>query len=489
VFVQMKLDGVDQSILITGESGAGKTETSKIVMKYVAGLAGGSGMEDRVLQTNPILEAFGNAKTVHNNNSSRFGKLIDIHFDRSFAICGASIETYLLEKSRVVHQLPQERNYHIFYQLCHGANDDVREACMLPLVSEHECPEAQFVYLNRNQSYNIDGVDDAKNFEEIVQSMNDVGISSEQQLIMWKVLSAILWMGNIEFEATSDDSVKVLPGTALENAANLLGVTSESLEASLTTRKMVAGGEHITRELSLEASMDVRDALAKFLYEAQFRELVHMVNKALKGDVSKRASKSKLSLLDIYGFECFNENSFEQLCINYANERLQQQFAGHLFKLEQQIYEEEGVDWQYISFQDNQECVDLIEAKPPSGLGLLTLLDEECLFPKGTDTSFSEKVCKTHANHPRFSYNPNDPGRSFTVEHYAGPVKYTSGHFLDKNRDTLSPDLLSLVQGSSSLYVADLANHMGVGNERGRTSSVGSRFREQLKDLLFRVDK
>ena len=177
------------------------------------------------------------------------------------------------------------------------------------------------------------------------------------------------------------------------------------------------------------------------------------------------------------------------MCINYANERLQQQFAGHLFKLEQQIYEEEGVDWQYISFQDNQECVDLIEAKPPSGLGLLTLLDEECLFPKGTDTSFSEKVCKTHANHPRFSYNPNDPGRSFTVEHYAGPVKYTSGHFLDKNRDTLSPDLLSLVQGSSSLYVADLANHMGVGNERGRTSSVGSRFREQLKDLLFRVDK
>eukprot|EP00889_Picochlorum_renovo_P005090 jgi/Picre1/32120/NNA_007468.t1 len=269
----------------------------------------------------------------------------------------------------------------------------------------------------------------------------------------------------------------------------LLGVSKACLAGALSTRKMCVGGDVIMKELNIETAQDVRDALAKFLYEAQFRDLIHLVNDALQGKDGQSAV-SKLSLLDIYGFECFKENSFEQLCINYANERLQQQFAAHLFKLEQAMYEEEGVDWKYVEFEDNQACVDLIESKPPQGLGLLTLLDEECLFPKGTDASFSEKVCKTHSGHGKFSFNANKPGDAFTIHHYAGPVSYSSQHFLDKNRDTLNPDLMNLVQSSQSRFVSMLSGHMGVGAPKGgRSASVGSRFREQLKVLLERLDQ
>lgn len=483
-FKEMKVSGVSQSILITGESGAGKTETTKFVMKYVAGLAGGSGMEHRVLETNPILEAFGNAKTLHNNNSSRFGKLIDIHFDDAHRICGASIETYLLEKSRVVHQLPGERNYHIFYQLLQGATREIREACLIP----DQGVDDFFTYLRASGCCRIENVSDEENFGIVCDAMTDIGISKEEQMGFWKVLSCILWLGNVEFEKISDDAVEVKDGDAIDNAALLMGVTKASLVDAISTRKMFVGGEVITKELNIEAAQDVRDALVKFLYEAQFRDLIHKVNAALKdAHGTSRATNATLSLLDIYGFECFDENSFEQLCINYANERLQQQFAHHLFKLEQKMYEEEGVDWKYVEFEDNQACVDLIESKPPAGLGILTLLDEECLFPKGSDASFSEKVCKTHAGHERFMFNPNKPGDSFTVGHYAGPVTYSSSHFLDKNRDTLNPDIMTLVQGSDSGFVASLSGHMGVAS-RGRSASVGSRFREQLKLLLERLD-
>jgi len=483
-FKEMKVKGVSQSILITGESGAGKTETTKFVMKYVAGLAGGSGMEHRVLETNPILEAFGNAKTLHNNNSSRFGKLIDIHFDDLYRICGASIETYLLEKSRVVHQLAGERNYHIFYQLLEGATTEMRDTCLIP----DQGVEA-FTYLKTSGCCRIEHVNDAENFGIVCDAMTDIGISKEEQMGFWKVLMCILWLGNVEFEKLSDDAVKVRDGPAIENAAALMGVTKASLVDAISKRKMFVGGEVITKELNIEAAQDVRDALVKFLYEAQFRDLIHKVNAALKdAHGSSLEMTTTLSLLDIYGFECFDDNSFEQLCINYANERLQQQFAHHLFKLEQKMYEEEGVDWQYVEFEDNQACVDLIESKPPAGLGIMTLLDEECLFPKGSDASFCEKVCKTHAGHERFMFNPNKPEDAFTISHYAGPVTYSSNHFLDKNRDTLNPDIMNLVQGSDSKFIASLSGHMGVAS-RGRSASVGSRFREQLKLLLERLNK
>lgn len=541
-FKEMRLRGKSQSIIITGESGAGKTETTKFVMQYVAGLVSGGGvrsfngssgeqvdgdhgrgttsMETRVLETNPILEAFGNAKTLHNNNSSRFGKLIDIHFEQiggengdivdmsdatghlGVRMCGARIETYLLEKSRVVHQLVGERNYHVFYQLIRGGDDSIKEACLIGGMDVED-----FAYLNKSGCDEICGVDDAVEFGRVCAAMSDIGITEEQQLGFWKTLACILFLGNVEFDKVSDDAVAVRESTALDNAAALMGVGVEALEKALTTRKMVAGGDVITMELSMETAQDVRDALAKFLYEAQFRDLVGKVNDGICESRARRdtneGSQSKilsLSLLDIYGFECFQTNSFEQLCINYANERLQQQFAAHLFKLEQAMYEEEGVDWTYVEFEDNQACVDLIEARPPSGLGILTLLDEECLFPKGTDASFSEKVCKTHSGHERFTFNANKPDEAFTVHHYAGPVTYSAGHFLDKNRDTLNPDLMNLVQSSEFEYLASLSAHMGGttktlggptpghGANKKMASSVGSRFREQLKTLLDRLD-
>ena len=548
-FKEMRLRGKSQSIIITGESGAGKTETTKFVMQYVAGLVGGGGlggpsgsgglkekpddvrqttsMETRVLETNPILEAFGNAKTLHNNNSSRFGKLIDIHFEQlggvgaaddgrdamdmvdatgqlGVRMCGARIETYLLEKSRVAHQLSGERNYHVFYQLIRGADEGIKQACLIDGMDVDD-----FAYLNKSGCDEIRGVDDAEEFGRVCGAMSDIGITPEQQLELWKTLACILFLGNVEFDKVSDDAVVVIGSVALDNAAALMGVGVEAMEKALSKRTMTVGGDVITMEMNMETAQDVRDALAKFLYEAQFRDLVGKVNDGIcesrvggaksQGLSSSSSSSSSkvlsLSLLDIYGFECFQTNSFEQLCINYANERLQQQFAAHLFKLEQAMYEEEGVDWTYVEFEDNQACVDLIEAKPPAGLGILTLLDEECLFPKGTDATFSEKVCKTHSAHERFAFNANKPDEAFTVHHYAGPVTYSAGLFLDKNRDTLNPDLVNLVRSSESAYLASLSQHMGgtskslgPGANKKMASSVGSRFREQLKALLDRLD-
>lgn len=488
----MVANNASQSILITGESGAGKTETTKFVMKYLAGMAGGTGMEDRILQTNPILEAFGNAKTVYNNNSSRFGKLIEIYFNKSRAISGALIQTYLLEKSRVVHQLPDERGYHIFYQLCRGADPQEREACLLPTD-----PLDTYVYLNQSGCSLIPGVDDAAQFLEVKAAMLAVGITVEQQQSIWCVLSAVLWLGNVHFapRGHNSDAVVVADGpsqAALFSVAQLLQVTPDALAYALTRRRMVAGGEHITRELSLEAAIENRDAFAKAIYEALFRWLVNQINAALAakdGAAKTAAPMQSLCILDIYGFECFQENSFEQLCINYANERLQQQFAAHLFKLEQAVYEEEGVDWARVEFEDNQECVELIEARPPGQVGLLSLLDEECLFPKGTDASFAAKLRQTLGSHPRFSFNPKIPGDAFTLHHYAGPVPYSADKFLDKNKDALSPDLVAVLAGANRALAVELAQEMVKGQERSRSQTVGARFRDQLRDLMTKLDE
>ncbi|PRW61206.1 myosin-1-like isoform X1 [Chlorella sorokiniana] len=488
-FKQMVAFQQSQSVLITGESGAGKTETTKIVMRYLAQLAGGTGMEDRVLETNPILEAFGNAKTIHNNNSSRFGKLIEIYFNRSHSICGALIHTYLLEKSRVVHQQPDERSYHIFYQLCRGATEEERRRYLLPASLE------EFAYLSGSGCTHIPGVDDAAEFQRVKAAMAAVGISPEQQGELFAVLAAVLWLGNVQFVPLHDDAVTVdgasMPAVAA--AAALLQCEQGALLAALTTRQMVAGGEQITRELGMEAALDNRDALSKAIYAAAFRWLVDRINAALTVG-ARRGETTTLSILDIYGFECFKENSFEQLCINFANERLQQQarhssgFSKHMFRLEQEVYESESIDWAHVEFVDNQECVDLIEARPPAGVGILSLLDEECMMPKGSDSTFAAKLQQQQAAHPRFSYNTRAPGDDFTIQHYAGPVVYSCTKFLDKNRDTLSKDLVALLQASSAPLVQLLAAEMERGQERRGSQTVGARFRDQLRDLIQRLD-
>ncbi|KAK9866994.1 hypothetical protein WJX84_009703, partial [Apatococcus fuscideae] len=473
-----------QSLVISGESGAGKTETTKIAMQYLAGLAGGTGMEDQILQTNPLLEAFGNAKTLRNNNSSRFGKLINIFFDNGGRICGARIQTYLLEKSRVVHQLPGERSYHIFYQMCRGLNSAERAQFGIP---EGDQGVATFAYLAQSGCISIPGTDDARDFQEVKRAMATVGIDAFGQAQIWQLLSGILWLGNVAFDAGPEEAVKVRPDQALHNAAALLECDPGDLAKVLSSKVINAGGETILTALKMDAALDTRDALAKAIYAALFGHLVSCINTALAE--GKRQSQLSLSILDIYGFECFQENSFEQLCINYANERLQQQFNKHLFQLEQATYQSEGIDWTTVEFEDNQECVDLIEARPPKNVGILSLLDEQCVFPKATDSTFCAKLRESLRKNGRFSWNSRVPKDEFTIEHYAGKVAYNCLKFLDKNRDSISPDLVGVMLGSQAPLLQLLAGELARIQERKGAQTVGSRFRDQLRDLLQRLDE
>jgi myosin-5 len=559
-FKQMVMTGESQSILISGESGAGKTESTKYAMRYLADVAsGGSGMEDRVLGTNVILEAFGNAKTVFNNNSSRFGKLIKIHFDTSYSgggqrqtclssatttsIVGAEIKTYLLEKSRVVKQAPNERNFHIFYQLCIGC-------CESDLGQKlHLGDPSAFAYLK--QCTDIRGVNDKAGFQQVCEAMKGVGVSEEHQLELWRTLAAILWLGNIEFAETSDDEgqamvhVSELTMPALTAAAQLLGCSSSvALASALTHQRLVAGGgDVIAKRRDVVGAMDARDALAKALYQAMFTKLVEDINLGLLGggrdNVKNSRGKAKrkaataitstgpcLSILDIAGFESLpSGNGFEQLCINYANERLQRQFNHHLFHLEQSVYNEEGIDWAHIPFEDNQACVDLLEARAGSNSssssaaahkqkkeikkegppGVFALLDEECLFPNGSDASFASKLKSAFGStedgssnngsyHAHFAVAPLDRTEEFSINHFAGPVKYNSTGFLEKNKDNLSHELLELGQQSSRVYVQELTTYLLESKastkaiNKNQNQTVGGRFREQLHELMEHLD-
>lgn len=484
-FGAMVRDGVNQSIIISGESGAGKTETAKIAMQYLAALGGGSGIENEILQTNPILEAFGNAKTLRNDNSSRFGKLIDIHFDDSGKICGAKIQTYLLEKSRVVQQSQGERSYHIFYQFCAGAPPALRERLNLRPVEE-------YCYLNQSNCLTIDEVDDAQKFQTMMEALNVVQISKDDQENVFAMLAAVLWLGNIRFLVfDSENHVEVENDEGVRNAAKLLGCSVSELMTALSTRKIRAGNEDIVQTLTRSQAIDTRDALAKAIYANLFDWLVEHINKSL--EAGKRRTGRSISILDIYGFESFNKNSFEQLCINYANERLQQHFNRHLFKLEQEEYGLDGIDWTHVEFEDNQDCLDLIEKRP---LGLLSLLDEECTFPKGTDLTLANKLKQHLSGNPCFK---GERGREFCVRHYAGEVVYETATFLEKNRDLLHSDLIQLLSSCTGLPKS-FASNLSKGEEkpttqRGRSNgadsqkqSVATKFKGQLFKLMQRLE-
>ncbi|XP_019443992.1 PREDICTED: myosin-2-like isoform X2 [Lupinus angustifolius] len=482
---EMIRDEVNQSIIISGESGSGKTETAKIAMQYLAALGGGScGIENEVLQTNFILEAFGNAKTSRNDNSSRFGKLIEIHFSTLGKICGAKIQTFLLEKSRVVQLANGERSYHIFYQLCAGSSADLRERLNLRVASEYK-------YLNQSDCMTIDGVDDAKNFHQLMKALDVVRMSIEDQKHVFKMLAAILWLGNISFNAADNENhIEVVKDEAVTTAALLMGCSSQELMTALSTRKIQAGKDTIAKMLTLRQAIDTRDALAKFIYANLFDWLVEQVNKSL--EVGKRRTGRSISILDIYGFESFQKNSFEQFCINYANERLQQHFNRHLFKLEQEDYELDGVDWTKVDFDDNQECLDLFEKKP---LGLLSLLDEESNFPRASDLTLANKL-KQHLNaNPCFK---EEMGRAFSVRHYAGEVLYDTNGFLEKNRDPLPSDSIQLLSSCTCellrLFSKTLnhsqkqSNSFHAGSLDSKKQSVGTKFKGQLFKLMNQLE-
>lgn len=472
-------DQGSQSILVSGESGAGKTETTKMLMRYLAFMGGRSGIEGRtveqqVLESNPVLEAFGNAKTVKNNNSSRFGKFVEIQFDKYGKISGAAIRTYLLERSRVCQVSDPERNYHCFYMLCAAPPEEVKKYKLGD-------PRA-FHYLNQSNCYEVANVDDAREYLETRNAMDIVGISQEEQEAIFRVVAAILHLGNIEFVKGKEvDSSKLKDDKSLyhlKTAAELLMCDETALEASLCKRVIVTPDGNITKPLEPASATLSRDALAKTIYSRLFDWIVDKINSSIGQDSN---AVSLIGVLDIYGFESFKINSFEQLCINLTNEKLQQHFNQHVFKMEQEEYTKEEINWSYVEFVDNQDVLDLIEKKPG---GIIALLDEACMFPKSTHETFAQKMYQTYKAHKRFS-KPKLARTDFTINHYAGDVTYQADLFLDKNKDYVVAEHQALLDASKCPFVANLFPPLPEeSSKQSKFSSIGTRFKQQLQSLM-----
>ncbi|KAF2219669.1 P-loop containing nucleoside triphosphate hydrolase protein [Elsinoe ampelina] len=473
-FADMLRDGQNQTIVVSGESGAGKTVSAKYIMRYFAtrespdqpgGRAKGradamSETEEQILATNPIMEAFGNAKTTRNDNSSRFGKYIEIMFDKKTDIIGARIRTYLLERSRLVFQPLKERNYHIFYQLIAGATDAEREE--LGLV-----PVEHFEYMNQGGNAQIVGVDDAAEFQATRDSLTRIGVDVNQQAQIFKILAALLHIGNIKIAATRTDSQLAADEPSLVKACRLLGISADNFAKWTVKKQLITRGEKIMSNLSQAQAIVVRDSVAKYIYSSLFDWLVDTINSSLARPEILESVKSFIGVLDIYGFEHFTKNSFEQFCINYANEKLQQEFNQHVFKLEQEEYVREQIDWKFIDFSDNQPCIDLIENK----MGVLALLDEESRLPMGSDESFVNKLYTNFASEKsKFFKKPRFGKSAFTVCHYAIDVTYESEGFIEKNRDTVPDEHLEVLRGTSNQFLSDVLEIATAARERENAS-------------------
>ncbi|CAN6803988.1 unnamed protein product [Brassica oleracea] len=479
---QMINEGVSQSILVSGESGAGKTETAKTLMKYLAKMGGRAvkdhsarrSVEDQVLESNPVLEAFGNAKTVRNNNSSRFGKFVEIQFDQRGRISGAAIKTYLLERSRVCQVSDSERNYHCFYMLCAAPSEDIKKLKL-------EDPTT-YRYLNQSHCIKLEGMDDSKEYAKTREAMGIVGISLEEQEAIFRVLAAILHLGNIEFtNGEETDSSVPKDNKSLKIAAELFMCDEQALEDSLCKRVMVTPEETISRCLDPESAAFSRDALAKFVYARLFDWIVNKINNSIGQDPD---SKHMIGVLDIYGFESFKTNSFEQFCINLTNEKLQHHFNEHVLKMEQDEYKKEEIAWNHIEFPDNREVLQLIEKKPG---GIIALLDEACMFPRSTHETFSQKLYETFKTNKHFS-KPKLARTDFTVCHYAGDVTYQTQQFLEKNKDYVVAEHQALLGASRCTFIAGLfPSLVEDASKQTKFSSVASQFKQQLALLMERL--
>ncbi|PNT72702.1 hypothetical protein BRADI_2g48076v3 [Brachypodium distachyon] len=468
---QMMNEGKSNSILVSGESGAGKTETTKLLMRYLAFLGGRSGtggrtVEQQVLESNPVLEAFGNAKTVRNNNSSRFGKFVELQFDKSGKISGAAIRTYLLERSRVCQTNSPERNYHCFYFLCSAPPEDIKKYKLGDPSSFH--------YLNQSSCIRVDGIDDAEEYLATRNAMDTVGITEQEQEAIFRVVAAVLHLGNISFAKGREVDSSVLKDDKsrfhLNTAGELLMCDCEKLENALIKREINTPEGVITTTVGPNSATISRDGFAKQIYSRLFDWLVNRINASIGQDPS---SDKLIGVLDIYGFESFKTNSFEQLCINFTNEKLQQHFN-------QEEYTREQINWSYIEFVDNQDVLDLIEKKPG---GIIALLDEACMFPKSTHETLSQKLYEKFKNHKRFA-KPKLSRTAFTIQHYAGDVIYQSDHFLDKNKDYVVAEHQELLNASRCSFVSVLFPPASEENTKSSKSSIATRFKMQLHELM-----
>ncbi|KAI0986953.1 hypothetical protein GJ496_004886 [Pomphorhynchus laevis] len=452
-------DREDQSILCTGESGAGKTENTKKVIQYMAYVAAApkAGMrssqrsaiqlvaqrnasminvgdlELQLLQANPILESFGNAKTVKNDNSSRFGKFIRVNFDSLGYIAGASIETS-----------KDERSFHIFYQLIKGANDFMIRDFLLEDFSSYN-------YIT-NGYIDLPGTEDSEEFQNTIKAMSIMGITNEDLNSILKTVSAVLLMGNMVFKQERNFDQATLPDdTVAQKVCHLLGMNVTDFIKGFLKPKLKVGRDFVTKAQSKEQVDFAVEAISKAIYERMFRWIVQRINRTL--DRLKRQGVSFIGILDIAGFEIFSVNSFEQLCINYTNEKLQQLFNHTMFVLEQAEYKKEGINWTYVDFGlDLKPTIDLIEKQ----MGILSLLDEECWFPRTTDKSFAEKLIGALSNQPKFIKPPFNTNYHFSLVHYAGKVDYCADQWIMKNMDPLNDNVVALLQSSSESFIIDI---------------------------------
>ncbi|XP_061602445.1 unconventional myosin-VI-like isoform X3 [Cololabis saira] len=518
----MRVLKMSQSIIVSGESGAGKTENTKFVLRYLTTSYGtGQDIDERIVEANPLLEAFGNAKTVRNNNSSRFGKFVEIHFNEKNTVVGGFVSHYLLEKSRICTQSSEERNYHIFYRLCAGASEDIRQKLHLG------SPDT-FRYLNRgctrffatkdtnkqilqnrkSPEHSKAGplqdplLDDLGDFSRMSVAMKKIGLDDSEKLDLFRVVAGVLHLGNVDFEEAGSTSggctIRNQSSQTLQVCAELLGLEEEDLRVSLTSRVMLtsAGGVKgtvIKVPLKVEQANSARDALAKAVYSRLFDHVVTRVNQCFPFE----SSANFIGVLDIAGFEYFEHNSFEQFCINYCNEKLQQFFNERILKEEQELYQKEGLGVNEVHYVDNQDCIDLVEARL---LGILDILDEENRLPQPSDQHFTDTVHGKHKNHFRLSVprksklavhrNVRDD-EGFIVRHFAGAVCYETSKFVEKNNDALHSSLETLVSESKDRFVRELfeSNNKDLKQKTGKLSfiSVGNKFKTQLNVLLEKL--
>ncbi|XP_069082641.1 unconventional myosin-XIX isoform X1 [Pleurodeles waltl] len=489
--VQSPIQPVNQSIIVSGESGAGKTWTSRCLMKYYATVAASSSsqmgikmverIEKRVLDSNPVMEAFGNACTMRNNNSSRFGKYIQLQLNRTQLLTGASIQTYLLEKTRVAHQAPLERNFHIFYQITKGASSEERKEWNLPV-------GAKFFWLP-----NSDRLLEEDCFEVTRDAMLHLGIECDTQKNIFKVLAGLLHLGNIQFEDPVDESQPCDPHSSskgfIATAASLLNVSVDELLEKLRVRTITAGKQQqvFMKPCSKSECAMRRDCLAKVIYAKLFDWLVTMINGSICAD--SITWTNFIGLLDVYGFESFPENSLEQLCINYANEKLQQHFVSHYLKSQQEEYATEGLEWSFISYQDNQGCVELIDGSP---ISIFSLLNEECRLNRSSNAGqLQTRLEKGLASNQSMSRDKFNKKPNFILSHYAGRVTYLIEDMAEKNRDPVPAELIQLLQKSQDVLLQKLfpAEDTGQADTKLQTRTavvtVVSKFRSSLESLML----
>uniref|UniRef100_A0A5K3EY26 Myosin motor domain-containing protein n=1 Tax=Mesocestoides corti TaxID=53468 RepID=A0A5K3EY26_MESCO len=520
-FRDMKMQKESQAIIVSGESGAGKTETTKHVLRYLTeGYGADAGViEKRIIDSNPLLEAFGNAKTMRNNNSSRFGKFIELAFDKNAAVCGGSLEHYILEKGRLVRQSAEERNFHFFYQLLAGASTEQREKFGLTTPDD-------FLYLSRGctryflQPKNRDALskdrlskdqiehgplhditmDDLEDFKTSVKVMKDMGLDEATQDLIFSILAGILHLGNVVFQEMKSShggcTVTSQSQHSLAMAAKLLGIDAAKMSKALTTK--VTGTRDLTIALRAEETSHARDGLAKVIYDRLFELLVTSINKA----IPQSNKFTYIGLLDIAGFEHFDVNSFEQFCINYCNEKLQQFFNERILKEEQIVYLREGLNVTTVTYIDNQDCIDLIEQKKT---GILALLDEESRLPNCNSEHFTDEVHRVHEGNARLTVPRKEKkfknlrdSEGFLLRHFAGPVCYTTAEFIAKNNDALHRSLEELLHSSTNELLRKMHNPKEAktwtlkklqSNIAGKINfiSVGSKFREQINELIKKL--